>query len=254
MTTREQAEALSGYIGRTVTVCFWDRGVSRYTTNILDMVCGLENVIVGRVGLPFVGRGCAIRKIWESNTSKLLYHNPLILPYYDMYNDEELEHIAAETFGQDVADARRQVRLREQREYEDMVTRTNMEAKSKGPGLREAGVALVRPEKKQAWRLLADLNTRDGYSCAIVPAVVAGMQALTDGKTVQEAEVACTATEEGLSGNQMGYCAETISSFHPRGDEFCHYWNRKFLDEEKVKVADESGAVVNPAILNIKEG
>lgn len=106
---------------------------------------------------------------------------------------------------------------------------------------------MVKDEKYDKWKEYVEKNMDDFYSASIVKASIKIMKALSEGKDPKEAEKEIEGM--GITGFQAGCVAQTVSYFHPRGEEFREYWNSKFLTEEEAK---KTKGVVNPAILTIE--
>ena len=88
-------------------------------------------------------------------------------------------------------------------------------------------------------------NNQDGYGNAAVKAGAKVGKALSKGKTCKEAHDEMYG--EDLTGFLAGCVVQAVSHFHPRGEEFRIFWNKKFGIKE-----DKKG-VVNPAIMTIGE-
>jgi hypothetical protein len=55
----------------------------------------------------------------------------------------------------------------------------------------------------------------------------------------------------GITGFMAGCVAQMISRCHSRGEEFRRKWNKDNQIHDEGEKANESGGVINPAILNI---
>lgn len=66
----------------------------------------------------------------------------------------------------------------------------------------------------------------------------------------------CRADDEskagGITGFMAGCVASMISQCHSRGEEFRKKWNKDNQIHDEGDKANESGGVLNPAILNIE--
>jgi len=111
------------------------------------------------------------------------------------------------------------------------------------------GSPLVRKDKLKEWNEYVEENTQDPYSAEVVRASIRVMKALSEGKTPKEAEKEIAKMR--ITGFMEAGMAQTVAYFHPRGEEFRRYWNRKFLKFLPEEEADKSEGVVNPAILKI---
>lgn len=83
---------------------------------------------------------------------------------------------------------------------------------------------LVRKNLVEAWRDYVKRNTKDFYSAGVVEASIKVMKALSEGKTPEEAEKSIDGV--GISGFMIGCMTETVSIFHPRGEEFRKYLHK----------------------------
>ncbi len=87
-------------------------------------------------------------------------------------------------------------------------------------------------------------KNQDDYGNAIIIAGAQVGKSLSERKSCKEAHDKMYGFD--LTGFMAGSVAQAITYFHPRGEEFKKFWNKKF-DVEDVE------GVVNPAILTIKE-
>lgn len=125
------------------------------------------------------------------------------------------------------------------------------------------GEDLVKPERKEEWKsLFIDYGKRNIFIriCAKI------MRALSEGKSPEEVEKrgieeiteeiieeysSIISRDRSISSiwpityAQMGGIVEIVVYFHPRGEEFRQYWNRKYLSK---KEATKFKGVVNPAL------
>lgn len=85
------------------------------------------------------------------------------------------------------------------------------------------------------WAKLMEEQIADGYAVANC-AEATSRQADTD----------------GIAGYMYGAAVSGLSKFWEHGDDLRAWHNRKYLTEEKAAGADESGGVVNPAVLTIR--
>jgi hypothetical protein len=250
---KDQMEKLVAAIGANVDVEYVHYGRLSFYNGKLRGVNPYEFIDVTGVGMPFIGYGCAVRNIVRNrggdSPSELLFHNPFIPEDYDARNDEDADGFKVRSFGEEIAKQHRDRETERDRIWRETKARLDAEAQAAAPDLIEEGAKLVRPEMVDEWRAYAETNTKDGYSAAVIKATVQAMQALADGKTPKEAENSATAAETGF---QMGATAKGVSHFSPRGDEFRAYWNRQYVSEERAVEADKTGAVANPAILEVK--
>ena len=246
--TEQQMNALAGFVGKQVEIEYVNYGRIRRDVGELREISPFHTAVVGGLGAPFVGYGCAVRRIVLAGSREVIYSNPAIPADYDIRSDEELWRAVEESFGAEVANQQKKAKEDLDEKWARRVAELDAAAKAKGPELVESGAALVKPELVEQWREYATKNTDDGYSAAIIEGTIGGLRALAKGKTPKEAEDACTAAETGF---QMGCVAKGLSYFAPRGGEFRAYWNRKYVSEDRALKADSTGAVVNPAIFTL---
>jgi hypothetical protein len=68
-------------------------------------------------------------------------------------------------------------------------------------------------------------------------------------------KIICRADEEikagGITGFMAGCVASMVSQVHSRGEEFRKKWNKDNQIGEEGDKANESGGVLNPALLNV---
>jgi len=150
------------------------------------------------------------------------------------------------SFGKQIATQFRQRREAEQQKWQEKIARLDEEASSKTYNFIKEGKKLVKPKLKKKWEKYSAKNTKDFYSAGVVEASLRVMIALAEGKTPRLAEK--TVDGMGITGFQMGCVAQTVSYFHPRGEEFRRYWNAQYLPKKKAK---EMKGVVNPAVITI---
>jgi len=246
MIDKKVMEELRKNIGKRVRVEHVWYGVSQEEDSILRRVNDYTNIEIEGAGIPFVGYGSAIRRILGEK-GEVLYENPSIPHNYDLRRDEDIDQLRALSFGQGVADEFRQQRIKEHDDWEAKVQRLNQEAQGKTHTYLEESRGLVREDRVEEWKNYVGKNTQDFYSAGVVDASIRVMKALSEKKTPKEAEE--TVYDLGITGFQMGCVAQTVSYFHPRGEEFREYWNGQYLPKNKAK---KTKGVVNPAIWTIE--
>jgi len=111
----------------------------------------------------------------------------------------------------------------------------------------------VKPELnddyiKNVMEPIKGMQDREGhlprrYYEAILDAADKIGEALDKGLSPSEAEK--TTRGMDLTGYMMGWAAYLVSCYHPKGEEFQKYWNRKFGQPN-------AKGVVNPAIFILK--
>lgn len=241
----EVMKGLKAHIGQTVTVQHVWYGILRTETSKLRNVTNFTNIEIEGSGIPFVGNGSAIRII-VGQGGEILYDNPLIPDDYDRRRPDEIDEMVRLTFGEEVVQEKIRAREEYERDWQERQARLNKEAQSKSANLIEEGEQLVKPDLKDEWREYAQNNTQDFYSSAVVDVSIKVAKALSEGKSPGEAAKAMY--EDDITGFQAGCVAQSVTHFHPRGEEFRKWWNREHMSEQE---AEEAKGVVNPAILTI---
>lgn len=87
-------------------------------------------------------------------------------------------------------------------------------------------------------------KNQDDYGNAVIAATANVAKKLDEGKSCEEAEKAMDGY--GLSGFMAGCVASAIVHYHPRGEEFKQFWNKRCGG-----TGTENGTI-NPAIITIK--
>lgn len=107
----------------------------------------------------------------------------------------------------------------------------------------------IRPEKVEQFCESIRKN-QEPYGAVVEGAALIVMAYLAD--DVEFPEQAMYRTKGlGLSGFQEGCVASLVYEMSPRGEEFRRWWNLKNQIQDKGEKANESGGVLNPALLNI---
>lgn len=99
-------------------------------------------------------------------------------------------------------------------------------------------------------------NNQDAYGKACVDVARRVMEILDDGEPFDTHEIICRADREvkagGITGYMAGCVASMVSQCHERGEEFRRKWNGDNQIGNEGDKANESGGVLNPALLNIE--
>lgn len=103
-----------------------------------------------------------------------------------------------------------------------------------------------------AWKEWRDNNT-DAYGGACVRVAYNVMKKLDDGEPIADVhELICDADDVGgITGFMAGAVASMVSGCHERGEEFRRLWNGDVAIGDEGGKANDSGGVLNPALLNI---
>ena len=201
---------------------------------------------MGKKWIPFIGYGSAIRKVTDENCN-ILYENPFIPIDYDIRNQEKIEELVALCFGEKIANEIRNERIKYEKEFEIIKRKADEYARTQTQKYLEQGKNLVKENLLEEWEKYVRKNTQDGYYAKIVEASLRVMQALSEGKPPKEALK--TTDRMGITIFMTTYMAQTVSYFHPRGEEFRKYWNGLFMSKEE---AERAKGVANPACLIIE--
>ena len=109
----------------------------------------------------------------------------------------------------------------------------------------------------EKWKKLKDSNT-DGYGGACVLVAERVMQLLDNdpgdfdaSKLVRCADKDVDFVVGGITVLMAGTVAAMVTECHSRGDEFRRKWNCETQIADEGDRANESGGVLNPALLNI---
>ena len=122
--------------------------------------------------------------------------------------------------------------LRAKLEERDRAERKEAEAKI--PSLKERGEKLIYDERKEDWNRCVEIRVSDMYKGAEVELALKAMEALEEGKTVDEAYA--LAIDETDSVHFMTITKSIIRTFSKRGTEFA----RSVLEKEKNKYDEET--------------
>ena len=111
----------------------------------------------------------------------------------------------------------------------------------------------LKDEKK--WNEWVENNT-DSYGKACVDVARRVMEILDEGKDFDCHKIICQADDEigagGITGFMAGCVSSMVSACHLRGEEFRKKWNLDNQIQNEGEKANESGGVINPALLNIE--
>lgn len=101
----------------------------------------------------------------------------------------------------------------------------------------------IIPGKEQDYKEYCEINSHDDYSNACIIAGERVGDLLDAGKTPKQAEKGMYGL--GLTGFMAAMVCRGIWKYHPRGEEFKAYWNKKHGG-----TGDENGTM-NPAVMDI---
>jgi len=109
---------------------------------------------------------------------------------------------------------------------------------------------------QEKWQKYQDSNT-DDYGEACVKVARRVMEILDEGDAFDPHDIICRADEEtgvgGITGFMAGAMASMVSLCHSRGDEFRRKWNLDTQIQTEGEKANESGGVLNPALMSMRE-
>lgn len=106
------------------------------------------------------------------------------------------------------------------------------------------------------WDKWVETNKNDGYGKACVDVARRVMEILdAEPGGFDTHKIVCRADDEtntgGITGFMAGCVAQMVSQCHSRGDEFRRKWNLDYQIQDEGEKANESGGVLNPAVLNV---
>jgi len=107
---------------------------------------------------------------------------------------------------------------------------------------------------KEGWKK-AQANNTDPYGNCAIRVARRVMELLDDVKEVKAKDLVKQANKEldaGLSGFLAGAVAGMVSKFHKRGEEFRISWNQDVQITDEGDKANDSGGILNPALLTVK--
>lgn len=108
----------------------------------------------------------------------------------------------------------------------------------------------MKLKDEQSWNEWVAAND-DPYGKACITVARRVMEILDDGKPFDCHKIICQADDEtkagGITGFMAGAVAQMVSTCHERGEEFRVQWNSGYRTK-----GEDTGGVVNPAILNIE--
>ncbi|MEE9337253.1 MAG: hypothetical protein V3U87_04170 [Methylococcaceae bacterium] len=112
----------------------------------------------------------------------------------------------------------------------------------------------MKLKDKEAWGKAVEVNT-DPYGKACVDVARKVMEILDEGKEFDTHKIICQADDDikmgGITGFMAGCVASMVSQCHARGEEFRRKWNSDNQFKDEGDKANESGGILNPALLNI---
>lgn len=113
----------------------------------------------------------------------------------------------------------------------------------------------IKPEKQKEWEEYQTKNS-DSYGKACVNVARRAMELLDEGVPMDSHKLICRADKEskagGITGFMAGCVAQMISAFHSRGEEFRKHWNLDTQINVEGQQANDSGGVLNPALLTVE--
>jgi len=107
---------------------------------------------------------------------------------------------------------------------------------------------------QEAWDQWVEAN-KDNYGRACVDTAREVMKLLDERQDFDPRNIICEADDTigagGLTGFMAGCVASMVSQCHSRGEEFRQKWNLDNQIQQEGEKANETGGVLNPALLNI---
>lgn len=108
---------------------------------------------------------------------------------------------------------------------------------------------------EKSWKEWETKN-QDPYGKACIDVARRVMEILDKGEDFDTHKIICQADDETKSGGITGFMAsavaQMVSKCHVRGEEFRKKWNTDNQIQDEGDKANDSGGVLNTAILNIK--
>lgn len=108
---------------------------------------------------------------------------------------------------------------------------------------------------EEDWNKVVKVND-DPYGKACVDTAREVMRLLDERTDFDTHAIICEADDNigagGITGFMAGCVAEMVSKYHPRGEEFRRKWNTDNQIQNEGDEANESGGVLNPALLTIQ--
>ena len=105
-----------------------------------------------------------------------------------------------------------------------------------------------------AWKKAVEIND-DPYGKACVDVARRVMKLLDKQQDFDTHKIICKADKDveagGITGFMAGCVASMVSKVHSRGDEFRRKWNTDNQIKDEGEKANETGDVLNPALLTI---
>lgn len=238
---QEVMDGLKRNIGQAVIIKYTWTGEPRTFDGELLGVTDFERVHISGIHLTFVGYGSGIREICAADGA-VLYQNPLISENYSTGGDEAFLRLVHQTFGEEVAGARRA----ELEEFDAMRANEREQERAeqlqKLPGLIEDGKKAMRLSQREEWIRVATELGEDSYGSDVLEEVVYLGRILSEGKTPEEALELVKELE--ATGNSLTIAIGILDHFHERGEELKVAWNSLYVPDEAARYLR---GVVNPA-------
>lgn len=118
------------------------------------------------------------------------------------------------------------------------------------------GEIKMKLKDKKSWNEWVEKND-DPYGKTCVNVARRVMEILDDGKDFDANEIICKADDDiqagGITGFMAGCVAQMVSGCHERGEEFRRKWNKNNQINDEGDKANDSGGILNPAILTISQ-
>ena len=96
----------------------------------------------------------------------------------------------------------------------------------------------------------------DAYNKCCIDVARKVMEILDEGKEFKPHDIICKADHEigvaSITGFMAGCVAQMVSECHERGEEFRKQWNKDNQIKDEGDRANNSGGVINPAVISIQ--
>lgn len=239
-------DTLQHHIGKNVFVLYSRYGGTERETGVLKVVEPFKRVEVGNCSIPFVGYGSAIRLIWCSDTSELLYQNGAIPDNYDARDQKEMGRYIFLSFGAEVVREQSEAHRAMESEWEQHDAELYEKWRKKAPRIMQRGAELVKPEMVDTWKRFV-ATRKDAYSLATLEIAVAMMEVLSKHTWSSPKRALKAADEFDSTGNMYAKAVHIVVEAHPMGEKMRRYWNKLNGVDKKAE------GTANPAILVLSD-
>lgn len=179
-TVLDMFNELKKYIGEKIYYEYWEYGIRFTKTEVLEKVNYYRNIRTSSQQIPFIGYGCAIKKITLADSGKVLYYNPCIEDHYDRREENSIEKARITFYEPEVVFKMRSRRINKEEENNRIKELENKKSMLKSAHLKKEGFLYVKEDLKESWSTFVDNNTKDFNRFAILELIVKCMKALSN--------------------------------------------------------------------------